>query len=299
MSFALKLANRGYDEHSIFRALAKKPSGGRDHSSIKYQRLLDERGRDAADAYARRTAERAVIFVGENPKILDRTDALVRIAEIEAKADALPWQLYFGPGLRRTLDAAFVVAERSGKVNPGLALREWAEIAGQTFSTVRTNSQKLLDLGWLVRLSPDPKWKTGRYGLRLPSHIHSHGRSECVGTGGRAWVAHDAFRPECLGDLGWYVLRLMDSRPTAHELSIRGGIDPDDIDDVLAVMERADLFVVDEAGRLHRVSDPIPALDDLARTRGTLGSAQADRAQHRREREAYRGLKVPTLEEVR
>jgi hypothetical protein len=91
----------------------------------------------------------------------------------------------------------------------------------------------------------------------------------------------------------------MDSRPTAQELSIRGGIDTNDLEDILAVMKRADLFVVDGAGHLHPVTDPTPALDEIADQCGTTGSAEADHARHEREREAYRGLNVRTPEEVR
>ncbi len=100
----------------IFRALAAKPAGRRDPGSMKYQRILDMRGRDAADSYAKRTAENAIAFVQANPPIKDRTDAMIRILELEALADSLPWMIYAGPGARRALEGAFTVAERVGRV---------------------------------------------------------------------------------------------------------------------------------------------------------------------------------------
>lgn len=81
MQYAVRLGNRGYDVDMIFRALATKPSGRRDPGSLKYQRLMDTKGRDVADAYARQTAEKAIAFIANNPRIIDRTDALVRITE--------------------------------------------------------------------------------------------------------------------------------------------------------------------------------------------------------------------------
>jgi hypothetical protein len=49
MSIADRLANRGQDANMIFRALAQKPSAKRAPGSMKYQRILESLGRDAAD----------------------------------------------------------------------------------------------------------------------------------------------------------------------------------------------------------------------------------------------------------
>ena len=298
MSYAVRLANRAYDADMIFRALAQKPSGRREPGSVKYQRLLDSRGRDAADAYARRTAEKAIVFVASNPRIVDRTDAFVRLTEIKALADAMPWGLYAGPGARRALEGAFCVAERMGGLSFGLSLREWAEICGQETRTTRTNRDRLVDLGWLQRNTDDRLGRTARFRLRAPAHIHSNGRYECADSGGRAWLGHDAFRPEALGDLGWYLLSLTESRRPLRELSIRAGIDPAELEDILGVMVHADLVVGVE--QVARVADPIPFLDVVATRRGTLGRAEADRAQHQREREEFRarGVNVRVPQEV-
>lgn len=49
---------------------------------MKYMRVLDDKGKDAADDYARTTARKAIEFVAANPRIIDKADALVRITEI-------------------------------------------------------------------------------------------------------------------------------------------------------------------------------------------------------------------------
>ncbi|MBA3737493.1 MAG: hypothetical protein H0W97_02900 [Actinobacteria bacterium] len=300
MSYAVRLANRGYDVDMIFRALATKPSGRRDPGSLKYQRLMDTKGRDVADAYARQTAEKAIAFIANSPRIIDRTDALVRITEIKALADALPWGLYAGPGARRALEAAFSIAERVGGLAFGLSLREWSETCGQDLRMTRTNRDLLVRLGWLLRNPDDRLGRTARFRLRTPPHIHSHGRYECASYGAHAWLAHDAFREEGLGNLGWYVLSLTDSRPLAlHELSIRSGVDLAELEDLIGIMTHADLVVGDD--QVGAVPDLTLALDHFAQGRGTLGRGEADRAQYQRDREAFRarGVNVRTLQEAR
>jgi hypothetical protein len=65
-------------------------------------------------------------------------------------------------------------------------------------------------------------------------------------------------------------------------------------------MTHAELVVVDHTLNVARVADPIPYLDAVASRRGTLGHGEADRAQHRRDREAFRarGVNVRVPQEV-
>lgn len=56
------------DSHSV----TQRPFRSRDPAGSEYQRPLDERGRDVADAYAQRTAEHALTFVADSPAIMDR-----------------------------------------------------------------------------------------------------------------------------------------------------------------------------------------------------------------------------------
>jgi hypothetical protein len=300
MSYAVRLANRGYDTTMIFRALAAKPSGKRDPGSLKYQRILDERGRDAADEYARCTAEKALGFVKANPPIKDRASALVGIAEVAEAAEALPWAVYAGPGARQALEAAFVVAEGVGGLSFGLSLRQWAEVAGQPMRATRTHRDLLTELEWFQRNPGDRLGRTARYRLRLPRHIHSQERSECAGLGERAWLAHDAFRPEALGDMGWYVLsRLSIFRATAdlRIVSVQTGLGLEELRELVDVFERENL-TYREDDFVRCADDLVPRLDAVATRYHTAGRGEEDRELHRFEREVFRTRGVNVREEV-
>lgn len=286
MSYAVRLANRGFTSEQIYRALAAKPSGKREPGSLKYQRLLDVRGRDPADAYARRTAERAVAFVEANPAIKDRPSALVALLELEAVAGALPWAVYGGPGVRRALEAAFVVAERVGGLAFGLSVREHAELAGHDFERTRAERRALTDLGWLRRDPNDRLGRTARFTLRRPSHIHSHQGDLNVGTD-REWLADDAFRTSALGDEAWLVLSIAAAPISVHALALRSGFAVEALQETNALLERLELLHVDD-GVVRRASDLSSALDAAAERFGTAGAAKADRERHRHDREAFR-----------
>lgn len=296
MSFALRLANRKFSAEQILRELSVKPSGRRAPGSLKYQRILDDRGCDAANAYARRTAEKAIAFVKANPPILDRPTAVLSVWGIEGAADSLPWGTYGGAGPRRALEAVFVVAERTGGLKFGLALREWSELAGQSFEAIRAHRDRLIVLGWLRRNQDDRPGRTSRYVLCKPSHIHiSHIHSQGdvgdvnVGhTQERPWLPHDAFREDGLGDRGWYVLLSCTTTPTPlHEIALRTGYGEDELSDIVRELEVAGLVTVGDDGTVCRIEDPA-RLDLVAEQRGTAGLGEADRKRHREERAAFR-----------
>lgn len=296
MAWAVRLANKNFDEKMIFRALSAKPSGRREPGSLKYQSILERRGKDAADRYARRTSQKAVEFVQANPMIRDRTAGLVRLLELESAANTLPWAVYAGPAMRRALEAAFVVAERVGSVKIGLAIREHAEIAGQGFDQVRAYREVLMDLGWMRRNSSDRPGRTSRFTLRLPSHIHSHQEVGMWGTRGasvgrstdREWLGHDAFRDGGLGDAAWYILALTVVPATLQELGFRSGFGDESLEEIVAVLERSELVRVDDEGAVSRNPDLHERLDVVAEERGTAGSAEVDHERYCRDREAFR-----------
>jgi hypothetical protein len=283
MSWMLRLTNQGLDTDKMFRALTAKPSGKRDPGSLKYLRILETRGLDAADAYARRTIQAAQDFVEANPAIRDRNAALVRLLEIESAAAALPWGVYAGPGVRRALEAAFVVADRVGSVAFGLALREWAEIAGQDFETIRTNRNVLTALGWLLRNPNDRPGRTSRFTIRRPSHIQHTGGMNVEIADDRRWLTHDAFRPTALQDSGWYALQKIARPISRNELEIATGFGTETLDDHLRRLERFDLIYVTDDLILRIPEDPVPLLDRAARHFDTAGEAERVRQRHRKE----------------
>lgn len=287
MTYAVRLANRDYQVGDIARALSAKPSGRRQPGSVKYQRIFDTKGKDAADAYAQRTAAAAIDFVRRSPMIRDRNEALIRLLEIEAAAVALPWGVYAGPDVRRALEAVFVVADRVGSIRIGLSLREWAEVAGQGFEAVRKHRDALAELGWLRRDPDDKLGRTGRYTVRRPRHIQPT-RGMNVGTAAdRTWLAHDAFRPAALGDLGWYLLTATSSAGSPAELAVRTGLSDEVLADRLAVLERNDLISLRANGDVQSATDILPALNALAQSCGSAGAGNRMHERFEQDRVAW------------
>jgi hypothetical protein len=290
MSWAVSLANRGYKADQIARELSRSPSRKRPANSTKYQRILERRGPDEAAKYAARTAERAVAFVSDNPKVMDRSAAAVRLVEIEGAAESMPWLVYCGPPSRRALEAAFVVAWRVGSLNFGLALREWAEIAGLEFESIRTARDVLVREGWLRRNPDDRNGRTSRFTISTPSHIHSHQRDMNVGLHtDRVWLAHDAFREQALGSIGWAVLRGIPAVPTSRDLiQNKIGLEDDELWEHLLKLERARVLVVGDSSIRRASDDLLPLLDEIAAEAGTMGDLLQLRRKHEAQRSAWR-----------
>ncbi|HXF72505.1 MAG TPA: hypothetical protein VNO79_07855 [Actinomycetota bacterium] len=293
MSYAVALANRGFDEEQIARALAAPERDGVHRGSEEYWKLLKTRGARAAEAYARRTAERAVAFVRENPAIRGRPEGVRRVLEIRAAADRLPWFTYGGPRARRVLEAALLVGLRVGSVSFGLALREWAELAGVDIAAVRAERRVLEDLGWIARRPADRGWRTGRYRLRPGLHIHTAGLSLI---GGGANVpgytqpdpSHDAFDENALGDSGWYLMNTITrARASVAEIALRTGLDLEDADEWIRRLEALGLVVM-RGATVEPSADLAERLGVVAETLGTAGAGEIRRERHRQEREAFR-----------
>jgi hypothetical protein len=168
LAWALRLANRGYSEEQIFRALV---SGKFAPGSATYAQILHKKGRARADAYARRTARKAIAIVREHPAFDGWVKALAFVADFRDKADALPWVAYASPGLRRSLEACFVVAERKGSVRFGLSIREHALLWGHSFAGTRDSRKSLSEMGWLLRNPDDRLGRTSRFRLALPPEL--------------------------------------------------------------------------------------------------------------------------------
>jgi hypothetical protein len=297
MSFAVRLANQGRGVAQIERALSKIPKSGRPPISVKYVRLVNEKGLDTANAYARLTAEKAVTWVKENPRVSDRASGLVRLGELQALADGLPWALYGGVRARRLLEGAYVTAERLDSLRFGLALRQWSEQTGVEFDAVRKGRKMLTDLGWLQRNPRDRNGRTSRFLLSRPRHIQplpatftSHGmRCECGDSGdAKCWLPHDAFRPRALSDAGWYALASMSVEGvTLRELELQTGIVGDELVGLVVSMDRFGVVEFD-GSVVRRGPDLVAGLDAIAAHHGTEGMLAAERAQYDEERQAFR-----------
>jgi hypothetical protein len=298
-TYAAKLANRGYSVDQIASAIAKIPKGGKSPASMKYVRVMQERGLDAANAYAKRTAEKAVAWVKANPPVRDQASGLVRLAELDALVGLVPWGVVWSPRTRRVLEGALGVAEHAKSLRFSLALRQWSTLTGVAYEPIRWERNRLIEIGWLRRNQNDRSGRTSRFGLRAPLHIQgprshstftSHeGRCECgvVGREG-CWLAHDAFRPQALGDVGWYALAsTSDQAVTLRELELQTGIAHDELLDLVLTLDRFGAARFD-GSLVRRGPDLVAGLDAIAAHHGTEGMLAAERAQYDEERKAFR-----------
>jgi hypothetical protein len=110
-------------------------------------------------------------------------------------------------------------------------------------------------------------------------------------SGGRTWLAHDAFRGAALGDRGWYVLATATAPMTCATLALRTGLGLDTLDDMLPALQAEGLLEV-EGQDVFRPDDLLPRLDRVALQFGVAGSAEVDRARHREDRARFRGQDV-------
>jgi hypothetical protein len=248
------------------------------------------------------------VYIEANPPIHDPNEANIKIAEIRRAADSLPWLVYAGPRTRRTLEGAFVVAERIRGLAFGLALREWAELTGQEWGIIRRERDRLLDLGWLHRNPCDRPGRTARLSIRRPRHIQytPHipslgGISECA-AGAAAVLRHDAWRPEALGEKGWYVFQICarSALQTLESLATRTGSDPEDLAHLLYELEDIGLLHLDDVGVRVDVERRAvrQLLDAVAARFGTDGALAQDLVRHEQEREAFRERGYVNVREV-
>jgi hypothetical protein len=290
MVYATRLANKGYSAERIAACLGTKPSRSKPWGSVKYHAILETRGMDAANAYARRTAEKAVTWVLENPAVRDPSSALVRIFELEATAWALPWNIYGGAGALRALEAGFLVAERAHSLKIGLSLREWAELAGMDKDTMVMHRGTLVDLGWMMRNPDDDPGRTSRFTIRRPSHIQFT-RDMNVGSpnpSDRAWLNHDAFvRGGVLDDLGWYVLRVAGRTSSYPALCAAAGLGPDDGNRLCGRLSSFGLLRLGD-DHFTRADNLIPLLDVCSSKTGVAGHALGLRLRHAQDRASFR-----------
>jgi hypothetical protein len=289
MSWAVSLANRGQDAVQIARALSTPGNRKRPAGSVHYQQLVQTRGQEAATRYATRTADKALAFVAENPKITDHAGAVAALVQIEMAAESLSWLVYCGARARRALEAGFVVASRVGRVQFALALREWAEIAGLDFQQIRTARNLLIREGWVRRNPDDRNGRTERLSLSKPPHILSCHEIGMWGYGDRVWLAHDAFRDGALGSIGWAILRGIPSVPTSRDLVFQKiALDPDELWGHLLAFERAGIVTIGDEKIRRSSDDLVPLLDALAVEHGTAGQLLQMKWHHEGERKAWR-----------
>ncbi len=203
LTWALRLVCLGNDEQTIVRTLSKRHAKHGYHS-LQYERILVERGSQAAHHYAERTARKAAAIAKDEPRVWTPYEATERLAAIYAQVDREPWPLELASA-RRALEAAFSIAFERGRVaNMKLDLRTHAMRAGHSLCAVRLSRIKLDELGWLKR-NPHDKGTSNIAVFVPPPQANIEEtflRASYVQE--RVLLAHDAFRCAALGDRGWH-----------------------------------------------------------------------------------------------
>ena len=287
LSYALRLANRGYSADQIRRALL-------DHHVVRH--LQERAGFERVDAFARQTAERAVDQVRKVPSVDWPAQVVVRVAERRLAADSVPWPGRTGPTDRRVLEGAFLTASICKSVTFNMAVRTWGMRVGLPWSIVATSVKRLRhDRSALELVSRGGSARTSKY--RIRSMVGTRTGSSLTQLFGDlpplsewGWLAHDAFRSAALGDPGWMVTRwLRDDDPRkASDLAAATGIERHRAYAVLGRLQHHEIATKAADGWV-RIPDSelVAALDLVAVMAGTAGSLEADRRRYEQQRQGF------------
>jgi hypothetical protein len=309
LGYGVALANRpAFTRHQIHSAL------------MRHELVLDvqrKRGLRHADKLAWGIVDRAVERVKMHPPELWRFEVPDRLRRYRNRADARPWPGRTGCADRRALEAAYLTGFLARSTTFHLAARTWGLRAGMPAVSVNRAAKRLQRQG-LIRIERKGTVRIGAlYRVRNPRtvtrglpprevplcqlvDITRVGVSLLDELGyERRLLAHDAFRPDALGDSGWMVARwLSDDVPLdVDRLSSSTGIAIARVTEILETLERHGpatgalangrpevevIYRGKPTGGWLRSLEPafFGALDQIARDAGTFGTLG-------RERETY------------
>ena len=227
-------------------------------------------------------------------------------AELRGFADDKRWPLPNGPRKRRVLEGAYQIAYGVGDVRFSRSYRSWGEVVGIPWQATGHAVRLLRRDRLVLRVKPASGYQAATYRLGVPRPLPSTIGPSPVDLlfksgpnfNNRTYVlAHDAFRPQALGDAGWLVLRWLDpERP----------LEPAALASVTGLPYRVVLEVCD---RVHaaEVATAIPGgwvsvpddelgerLDRYAMKAGTWGMLSVQRSDQERQRYRSRGEPLPT-----
>jgi len=285
------LVNAGLSFGAILGLFRDWPAAGK-------FRELHSANPSRAIGYVRRTWENAQTWTAAHPSP-GRRKAFYAVLGIQAR----PW-----PGRTGRTDHVCAVAHamtayECGKPEYHLSERDLAERAGIGRDTAHKANRRLLDTGLITRVR---QTDGARYATlwrlqtdKLIPYPHSpvcEGMVEvCQFGDSLPPSAHDAFRFRGLGKTAAELLALLRERPmTATELSERSGRNVRTVYRNLARMGRivdpitAEVFRLVEPGDGDTWKALDADLDAIARTIGTAGAGERQKAKHERERAGWR-----------
>lgn len=279
-SYALRLANLGYDAPMIERTLLQHPA------------ILDvqaKRGGARAKGAAQRKAAWAVEYAAQNPVSEWRSRIPARIVGYREAADDRPWTGRTGPTDRRVLEAFYLTATFANSTKFRFAARTIGGRTGMSWRTASEATRRLLDHRLIRKVGNYGEGLGTKYQLAAPIAWNLHNRSSppapiVPGLGTRSpgdplvqeVLKHEAFGNLALGDAGWMVVHwLHDLEPARpRQLSTATGIHYDRVRRVLGRLHRAEIAHPVPDGWV-RVSDVelVPGLDAFV---AGVGSKDAD-----------------------
>lgn len=198
--------------------------------------------------------------------------------------------------LALTLLGLATIAEKASDVEIDVSVRGLAEVCGITYPTAWRHLRQLRELGWIIRTKKHDGTDAACYRLTVPDAYQDETHSgHPIGLGVvPPGVFHErtleAFR-RCPGlRVVWeLLLRLKDADP--HQLTVpyfsqRFRMRPHAVRSHLRRLEAWGLIV--RHGQTFEVAlDAFDRLEVIAEQRGTLGSIEAQKALHQRQREGY------------
>ena len=133
--------------------------------------LVHRKGWDHAVKQIDREWERAAAEVARTPHIASRNDASLDLDWLLAQYAQMPWRGQSGATDLKILLAHWVAANRAGGREHGLSLRECAEMAGVSLSTVVKGTPRVVATGVLQQLDPGTSEDAATWVLRPVSQV--------------------------------------------------------------------------------------------------------------------------------
>lgn len=284
----LAAVNAAIPARWLFKALLDlKNPGGK-----KLQKISLQRGETAARKYFEQDFERARRWVAQHPKIDDRSAAEAELAKVRGALEQAKWT-GIGGGTRHDVFLAHLqIARRRGSLIYYASVRELGERAGVApISASRANGDLERD-GWIrlvaeAALRMPQQWSIVPRADDTAVTFRSQGGRESVCNDDVAPPGHDAFRWRALGKAKRLIYRLLDLQHgrSAKDIAAMREVHVRTAQRHLCALARYRLAQCGDDGLWRRLPDV--DLEDVAKTLGSFGKRDAERARHRRERESF------------
>lgn len=300
-SWALRLANRGWDAEQIARDIWRGPA---------VAAYVERFGKHKAEELTRDIGAWAVETVRLHPVDAWRAEVPARIAAIRDRINAAPiFNARTAPTDYRATEVLYLTAVSAGSTAFRLSMRTGGVRGGMAETTFCSAVKRLRERGVVHRLAGSwpvgrvparyrigsPVSRTGRTGGKDPSvrllEFPSPPIARLLDPQWRLALQHDAFRPAALGDLGWLIVHRMNAVEPLDvaDLSQLTGVGLARLRRVARQLSTAGILVPGPDGWTAPLDvDPLlTVLERIARESGTSGALEADRTRHAADRAEF------------